>query len=475
MFKKHFISWAFIPLLMFFSISMELQALQDNIVLKWNRVTLDLIKKTNTPPTIAARALAIVHTSIFDAWAAYDDKAIGTRRAATLRRPVAERTDANKEQAISFAALRALLDLFPSYTTDLNNFMLSLGFDPALTNPNPDTSFGIGNLVALDILNFRHFDGSNQMGNEPGGLGIPYSDYTGYIPVNTSTDLVNKSHWQPLNIKGTDQHFLTPQWGCVIPFALKSADQFLPSVQPALYPSKKYNRQAEEVIELSAKLDDVTKSIVEYWADGPGTVTPPGHWNEFAQFISQRDEHTLDDDVKLFFILDNALLDTSIAVWFIKRHYDSVRPITACRFLFDKKIIKAWGGFDQGTQEILGRSWQPYIATPPFPEFVSGHSTFSSASACILKLFTGSDTFDNSAVIPPGSSLVEPGIVPGTEIILSWKTFSQAAKEAGFSRRLGGIHYEDGDVEGRNMGKKIGKEVFERAQHFIEGIPPVEG
>ncbi len=466
--RKQMILWAYIPFFFFFSFSRTLQA-EDNIVLIWNQTTLNFIQTNKTPPPIAARALAIVHTAIYDAWAAYDNKAIGTRRGETLRRPFLERTEANKLQAISFAAFRTLLDLFPNQQVPLINIMNSLGYDPAYTIPETDTPAGIGNLVALDILNFRHFDGSNQLGNEPGSSGIPYSDYTHYQPANTSSLLTNPSLWQPLSINGTDQKCLVPQWRFVTPFALTNSDQFLPAIHSALYPSKRYEHQAKAIIKLSAKLNDETKTIAEYWSDGSGTVTPPGHWNVIAQLISQRDQHTLDEDAKLFFILDNALLDASIAAWSAKIFDNSIRPISAIRFLFQGKDITAWGGPGQGKKRIKGETWQPYLATPPFPEFVSGHSTFSSAAAQVLKLFTGSDKFNHSVEIAAGSSLIEPGIVPAKNMILSWKTFSEAADQAGLSRRLGGIHFEDGDLQGRKMGKKIGKLVFKKALQFIEG------
>src|SRR5215208_8022720 len=88
----------------------------DSVVLAWNQQLLDTIKETRTGPTIAARALAVVHTAIYDAWAAYDPVAVGTRLLGGLRQPSSERTQANKNKAISFAAYAALVDLFPAQT-----------------------------------------------------------------------------------------------------------------------------------------------------------------------------------------------------------------------------------------------------------------------------------------------------------------------------------------------------------------------
>lgn len=173
--------------------------------------------------------------------------------------------------------------------------------------------------------------------------------------------------------------------------------------------------------------------------------------------------------MKLFFALTNALLDASIAVWDAKRFYDSPRPITTVRFLFGDRPIRAWAGPYQGTRVISGRAWTPYIATPPFAEYVSGHSTFSAAAADILRRFTGSDVFGAEATIAAGSSAIEPGAVPVRDITLSWATFTDAADEAGLSRRFGGIHFADGDLQGRAMGREIGALVWDRAQTFFSG------
>ena len=220
---------------------------------------------------------------------------------------------------------------------------------------------------------------------------------------------------------------------------------------------------------LSAKLDDRQKAIALYWADGPNTETPPGHWNLFAQFVSRRDEHTLDKDVKLFFVLGNALLDVSIAVWECKRLFDYARPITAIRYLYAGRTIDAWAGPGIGTQPIAGEMFRSYIATPPFAEYTSGHSAFSASAARVLTLFTGSSAFGASVTIAAGSFTV-PERAPASNVTLSWGTFEDAANEAGVSRRYGGIHFKDGDLASRKMGRQIGGAAWTRAQTYFEGL-----
>jgi len=114
-------------------------------------------------------------------------------------------------------------------------------------------------------------------------------------------------------------------------------------------PQPEYEAQAKELVDLSAGLTDQQKTIAEYWLDGPNSEQPPGHWALFAQFVSARDHHTLDDDVKMFFALSNAMLDASIEVWDCKRHYDSVRPISQIRYM---------GGLGQSS-DAMGPSYDP--------------------------------------------------------------------------------------------------------------------
>lgn len=167
------------------------------------------------------------------------------------------------------------------------------------------------------------------------------------------------------------------------------------------------------------------------------------------------------------FALTNANLDASIAAWDAKRAFDSVRPVTAICFLLHDQLIRAWGGPGKGTVEIDGSQWIPYqptsLPTPSFPEYVSGHSTFSAASASILQRFTGSSHFGASVDVKAGSSLVEPGLTPVTDIHLEWSTFANAANEAGISRRYGGIHFKTGDLAGRALGVAVAAEVWQKA------------
>jgi hypothetical protein len=169
----------------------------DSVVLGWNQQVLDTIVATKTGPTIAVRGLAVVHTAIYDAWAAYDSVAVPTMANGNQRQPAAERTLANKNKAVSFAAYAALVDLFPARQTIYAGHMVGdLGYviDGSDTSP----AAMVGAAAAQAVLDYRHRDGSNQLGDLNGGA--PYSDYTGYkpSPKNTWDKVGDPDRWQPL-------------------------------------------------------------------------------------------------------------------------------------------------------------------------------------------------------------------------------------------------------------------------------------
>jgi hypothetical protein len=302
-----------------------------------------------------------------------------------------------------------------------------------------------------------------------------------------------------------DQKFLTPHWGSVKPFALTSGDQFRPPPPPqsgsdepytdalgnTMTNDEAFTMQVAEVLEYSANLTDEQKVIAEYWADGPRSETPPGHWNAISHGISFRDHNTIDDDVKMYFALNAAVFDSGIAAWESKRYYDYVRPATAIHNMYAGQMIEAWGGPDQGTVSIPGELWRPYqnltFVTPPFAEYVSGHSTFSAAAAEVLTAFTGSDAFYDGEtmlfnedfnrdglpdmlgqhIVRVGGNMFESS--PVSVVMLTWETFKDAADEAGISRLYGGIHFQDGDLQGRRMGEQIGVQAYELAEQYWTG------
>jgi len=509
----------------------------QTLAARWNSAALQSRHDSRLDATVASRSLAIVDTCMYDAWAAYDDKAIGTQLSGALRRPPAERTLANKERAISYAAYRALTDHFPADTDSVfKPLMRQLGYDPGFQglysqtlsgnddSTDIETPAGIGNVACAAVLEFRHHDKSNQLGDlapkGPAGQALgPYADWTRFMPANhplpspirgpipAPGTVLDPSHWQPLTYVDSRgnyamQMFSAAHWCFVTPFALPVpkatvsqstqecpyADEFrsLLAPGPAKYGDPEYTAQAQELVDLSAHLTDRQKMIAEFWSGDSEPDAALAHWFQFAEFVSERDHLTLDQQVKLYFALSNTLLDTSIPVCDAKRTYNSVRPVTAIPFLFHGKKITGrisgsalanpeirTTGQDKGTVEMDGSQWAPYEPasdpTPASPEFVSETSAISAAAARILALFTGSDRFGDSVTLPKGSSQIEPGITPREPVVLKWDTFSEAADQAGMSGRYAGIHFRRGDLAGRALGRAVADLAWAKAASYFNG------
>jgi hypothetical protein len=446
----------------------------DNVVLAWDEELLQAVRALPPGPTVTARAINVVHTAIFDAWAAYDARALGTRLRGSLRRPAAEHTLANKNKAISFAAYKALVDLFPARRADFTEQMTAFGY--AVDESDTSTPATVGNTAAQAVIDYRHADGSNQLNG--------YADTTGYKPVNTGDVVVDPWRWQPIRVPlegGPEQRATTPHWSKVKGFALKSPFQFAVPGPDRLLNSFD-PKHIDNLLALTSNLNDRQKVTAEYWADGPKSEFPPGHWALIAQVVSGIRHNSLDYDAQMFFALGNAMLDASIAAWAAKYKWDFVRPITAIRERYKGKTVTSWLGPYQGYGQVDGSQWIPYqspsVVSPPFPEYVSGHSTFSSAAATILNLFTGSDAFNAYVTVKAGTSLFEPkndahptGYTPAGDVTLTWPTLTAAAKDAGLSRRLGGIHFQDADEDGYALGRSVGANVLVKTMSYINGPP----
>ncbi|HVE70513.1 MAG TPA: vanadium-dependent haloperoxidase [Thermoanaerobaculia bacterium] len=454
---------------------------QPTAAYRWLEVVLEAsareVDRIGARPTILSRQMAIPLTAMYDAWAAYDDKALGTRLAGTLRRPPAERTQKNRETAMAFATYRALIDVLPDEKPWIDGQMRAMGFDPDDATTDVSKPQGVGNVVAKAVCDYRHQDGANQFGDEVGSNGKPYSDFTFYSPFNTTEKVHNADRWQQLpflNAKGETfyPNFLTPHWYRVKPFALDRSDQFRPPAPPK-FGSEQMKKEVDEVVRFNATLTDEQKAIVEFMRDGPRSTGQSGHWLRFAQDVSRRDKHTLDQDVKLFFAVSNAAMDAFIAAWESKRYYDSSRPWTLVRQQYTDAEIEGWTGPGKGVKKIAANQWHPYspdsFLTPPFPGYVSGHSTVSAACAKVLELFTGSDHYGFVERRNPGI-LTEPDAdFAKTEVELPLPTFTATAEMAGISRVMGGYHIQADNVAGLDLGRKVAQFIWPRMKAYWEG------
>lgn len=449
-----------------------------NLAYKWGEVALQATandtENFNPRPTITSRYLGLIFISVFDAWSRYDKSAIPVYLKNTIRRPVEEHSLSNKEIAISYAAYRTMTEYFYSDKDLFKTFMKDLGLDPENNSLDPSTPEGIGNLSAIATIQARRGDGSNHYGEEPESNGQPYADYSNYTPINSPDLNVDLNRWQPKYfIDDNGAKFapacLTPYWANVKPIALESSSQFRPGPPPKVG-SKQLEEEIKEVVEFQSNLSDHDKALVEFMRDGPQSVQQAGHWLNFAQYVSARDKHTLDQDVKLYFLNQAVAMDAFIASWDSKMFYDFARPYALVHDYYEGKRIKAWGGPDLGFIEMDGTKWRPYspesFLCPPFPSYVSGHSTISAACAEALKLWTGSDNFGLEVELVAGA-LTEPKHL-GDTVTLKFPTFTKAAEMAGESRVMGGYHIHSENIEGLKLGRNVASEVWKFYKNHVQ-------
>lgn len=443
-------------------------------------------------PTVGSRMLMIIVACMYDAWAAYDDKAVGTVLGDKLRRPPAERTLPNKEKAVAYATYRAMLDIFPEDAAWIKEQMRQRGLNPDDNTTDLSKPQGVGNVAAAAVIEHRHKDGANQLGDELGSNGKPYSDYTFYRPINPVDKIIDPDCWQPitfrlLNGKTATPGFLTPHWYRVKPFALERSDQFRPPPPPKVG-SEQLKREIDEVLAFNAGLSPEQKAIVEFMRDGPRSTGQSGHWLRFAQAVSRRDKHDIDKDVKLFFAVGVVAFDAFIAAWEAKRYYDSSRPWTLVRHYYKGQKVMGWAGPGKGVIEMPAEEWHPYspynFITPPFPGYVSGHSTVSAACAKVLELFTGSDRFGEiekrrageltEAEFACEKMQMRLGQTPKDakltcDVALDLPTFTATAEMAGISRVMGGYHIQADNIAGLELGRKVAMYVFPKTVAYFDG------
>lgn len=440
-----------------------------DIVRHWSRVLTGAIAASATEATIASRAMSMVFEAIYNAWAAYQPVASFTL-AGIARQQAVDDGAAASVVALSHAAHDVLCDLFADQ---------SAAFDVALAQATRaftaqrahQEAIDMGRAVAKALLAARHHDGSNQLGDLAPGA---YSDTSGYQPVNTADRLVDPSHWQPLRVHDLRgriivQEFLTPHWGRVRTNALASGS----SLRPDMGELAPRDSEIEELLAMSASLDDIKKAWVEWWAANPTTSTPGGQWMHIVELATLHDAASLERTVKLFFAAAQALLDAGIACWDAKRFYDSARPISVIRRRFSERLITGWGGPGRGAVQQLGAEWVPYQRavrpSPNFPEYPSGHSCFSHAAATVLIGLRG-DKLPLAFTVAAGGVPFDP-TVPAQPTVLRYESLSEAAAAAAWSRRLGGIHFARGDAHGRELGHRVGQVVLMRCRRLFTGQP----
>lgn len=373
-----------------------------DVITDWNNAALDAIRADHTAPPIASRSLAILHVAIYDA----------VNGIARTHEPYLVQSEvpasASREAAASAAAHETLVNLFPASSPSFDALHFAI-LSAIPDGPHKTAGVVWGEFVASQILAVRANDGFDAILPPPNGSGPGV-----WVPTPPA--------FLP---------YLLPQWGFVTPFGMTSSSQFRPPGPPSLI-CERYASDYDEVKRLGAAVGSTRTNeqtqIALFWADGAGTETPPGHWNSIAQILAAAQGNTLEQNARLFALLNIAMADAAICAWDAKYTFDFWRPVTAIGFAEPQL------------------NWASFIVTPPFPDYVSGHSTFSGAAATVLPWFFGT----NDLPFTTGSDFL-----PGVQ--RSFSTCMDAAEEAAMSRIYGGIHFRSASEDGLQAGINIGE------------------
>ena len=379
-----------------------------NPVIVWNQAALNAIEQDGTDPLFASRGLAMVQAAVFDSVNAIE----GTP---AYYVKIAAPAGASADAAVDAAAHDVLGYLYPGQQASLDALLAA---QLALVPDGQAKADGeaVGQAAGNAIIAMRVNDGSQT-----------FVDFTsGTAPGN----------WQPTPPAFAEP--LDPQWANLTPFAMTSPDQFRPAGPPDLT-SQQWADAVNQVESLGSATNSTRTAyqtqIAQFWNDATSTYTPPGHWNAIAATVAQQEGDGLASDARLFAELDISLADAGIAAWNTKYDYDTWRPVT---------VIQS-GGDGVNPAVTADPTWEPLLTTPNFPEYVSGHSTFSGAAATVLDAFFG----DNVSFTSTEETL--PGVTR------SFTSFDQAAQEAGMSRIYAGIHFIFSDTDGLATGQAVAK------------------
>jgi hypothetical protein len=377
----------------------------------WDDQTLELIRQVVPAPTVHARNLFHVSTAMWDAWAAYDPTADGylvsEKQKADNANAARETAMSYAVYRILLWRFGTVADLATA-GAQLDKTMASLCLRTDFASTEGDSPAALGNRIAAAVLEYGRRDGAleDERYQDPGYTPINEP----LVVTEPGTIMADPNHWQPLAldkqisqnglpIPGKVQTFIGPYWGHVTSFALPPSDAGTP-IDPGPPPmlrdaatDQEFKDEAVEVIRRSHLLDptdgvmidispgafgdntlgtndgdghdvnpatgqpyephvvlqaDFARALAEYWADGPKSETPPGHWNVIANEVSDSPGFAfriggqgepvdrLEWDVKLYLALNGAVHDAAIATWGVKGFYDSSRPISQIRFMGDK-------------------------------------------------------------------------------------------------------------------------------------------
>ncbi|WP_304143941.1 vanadium-dependent haloperoxidase [Mesoflavibacter zeaxanthinifaciens] len=259
-----------------------------------------------------------------------------------------------------------------------------------------------------------------------------------------TVDMEDPSRWQPTPPSYMDG--IEPHWNKIRPFILDSASQFKP-IPPPEFSLKKDSKFYQELLEVYNVSQEITKKgdnteeieIAQFWDCNPFVsvtrghfmfatkkISPGAHWILISQIASKKTKSNFEETVNTYTKTSIAIADAFISCWDEKYRSNLIRPETVIN-------------------QHIDPDWLPILQTPPFPEYVSGHSVVSgSASVVLTKLFGDNFAFNDTSEIPYG--------LPARD----FKSFYDASAEAALSRLYGGIHYRAAIDNGLDQGKSVG-------------------
>jgi hypothetical protein len=390
--------------------------IQADTVLDWNVVALKTTALAPFNPPLESRNLAIVHAAMFDAV----NSIVGEFRPYAVELSGSNGT--SPDAAAAAAAHFVLVQLYPAQKA-----MLDAAYAASLSGV-PDGSakaegVAIGETVAANILAIRADDGTSAAIN------------ASYTPGS------QPGEWIPT--PPAFRSALDPGWGTVRPFFLREGSQFRPGPPPALT-SPQYTRDFNEIKEIGSAISSTrTQSetdLAHFWVS-----TAPQIWNPAARQVAIAKGLTLSQNARAFALLNLAGADAFIASWDAKFAYNQWRPVTAIRA----------ADTDGNPDTIADPSWTPLLITPPFPDYIAGHTTYGGAAEEVLEYLFGACP----GVVIKLTSATAPGV---TE---SYATFDEIAEGVVDARVLGGIHWRTSSMRGRRVGQHVGAFAV---CHFLE-------
>jgi len=408
-------------------VSAEAKEAPEKVLHTWYRMVLELVRHTPTfSPPVASRAFAYFGVTGYEIVASEPNSKLVTLSGqlnGLTPVPVREEGATYDEGVILNTAMALTAKSYFSHTGPTGQRALA-----ALTKKMAETvvkdvpadvvirSEDYGRKVAEHIIAWSDTDGGAVVENMGFPLEYPVSKEPG--------------HWVPTSPIRQQQFPLLPNWGKVRTFAMPNGATCKLPPPPAYSEDKssEFYKQANEVYETVNNLNPDQRAIARFWSDDPMlSPTPPGHWISITWQILGETNAPIDKAVEAFALLGVAVADGFIGCWDAKFQYDFIRPLTYINKQIDPK-------------------WQALLITPPFPEYPSGHSTQSGAAAVALTHLFGENYAFTDATHEAD------GLVPR-----KFKSFWDAANEAGISRMYGGIHFRAAIELGLEQGRCIGE------------------